>query len=501
MQGLSPCGFRFFLNHIKQDHLLISMFSFKDIYTYHSQLLNNEISCEAAVKHYLAEIEKQEQLNAFTEVYKAEALQKAVELDQNRKVNNELLPLHGVVVAIKDVICYKGHIVTASSQILTGFTSLYNASAVQFLVDAGAIIIGTCNCDEFAMGSTNENSINGAVLNGIDNTLVPGGSSGGSAVAVQAGLCMVSLGTDTGGSVRQPAAFCGIVGLKPTYGRISRYGIIAYASSFDQVGIFGTNIADVGLVLNVISRPDKNDSTMLQSPPVNFIPSPENDKKYKFCYLGTTIQHEGLDDDIRHKTLNFFKILEEEGHSVTSLDFDFLPYIVPAYYVMTTAEASSNLSRYDGVRFGHRTEEKVEKIEDFYKATRSEAFGWEVKKRIMLGSFVLSTGYYDAFFSKAQKIRRLLLENITKILAEYDAILMPVTPSTAYPLGQKDADPMSMYIGDIYTVFANLTGLPSISLPLFLHENNMPFGLQVIANQQEEVPLLRISECFMKLKN
>jgi aspartyl-tRNA(Asn)/glutamyl-tRNA(Gln) amidotransferase subunit A len=416
------------------------------------------------------------------------------------------------VIAIKDVICFKDHKVTAASKILEGFVSVYNATAVQRLLDEGAIIIGSCNCDEFAMGSTNENSVYGPVLNAIDESKVPGGSSGGSAVAVQAGLCMVSLGSDTGGSVRQPADFCGIIGLKPTYGRISRYGLIAYASSFDQIGIFGTQMEDVALILEVIAGADEYDSTALEQPLIPehsiketpYLPTlliVDEEKKYRIAYFDAAINHPSLDNEIGTVIKDCLQELSKDGHKVEAVSFDLLDHIVPAYYVLTTAEASSNLSRFDGIRFGHATKEKIEDLTDFYKLSRSEGFGKEVKRRIMLGTFVLSSGYYDAYFTKAQQVRRILVDKMNAIFKDFDAVILPTAPTTAPAIGETLDDPIAMYLADIYTVFANLTGLPAISVPLFKHSNGMPFGLQVTTNKKEELTLLQISNLLLKQYN
>lgn len=476
------------------------MFGFRNIEQYHNQLIKGETNCVTAVRYYLNNINLNKQLNAFVEVYKKEALEKAALLDKNRKEGVALKRLHGVVIALKDVICYKDHVVTAGSFILKDFVSLYSATAVQYLLDEEAIIIGTCNCDEFAMGSTNENSVYGNVLNALDHTKVPGGSSGGSAVAVQADMCMLSLGSDTGGSVRQPADFCGIIGLKPGYGRISRFGLIAYASSFDQIGIFGKKLQDVALLLDVMSKPDELDSTMETIPaPVKFSSfSQSGEKKYKIACFKQVMEHPSLDKEIATAITAQIDTLKENGNIVEEIEFSLLDYIVPAYYILTTAEASSNLSRYDGVRYGHRTKKTVTGLTDFYLQNRSEGFGKEVKRRIMLGTFVLSTGYYDAYFNKAQQVRKLLVEQATSIFNNFDAIIMPTSPSTAFTIGQKDKDPVAMYLADIFTVFANLTGLPAISIPLYKHSNDMPFGLQIITNKREELTLLELSSMLMQ---
>lgn len=473
------------------------MTEFSSISSFQEALYAGKTTCEAMVRLYLSRIEQARHLNAYLEVFTQEALTQAAALDARIQKGERPGLLAGVVVGIKDVICYKGHQVSAASKILEGFTSLYSATAVERLITEGAIIIGRLNCDEFAMGSTNENSAYGNVLNALDNTRVPGGSSGGSAVAVQAGLCQVSLGSDTGGSVRQPADFCGIVGLKPSYGRISRHGLIAYASSFDQIGIFGSNIADVAIVLQVIAGPDSFDSTASQSKVPDYQSSLLHNKTRRFAYLKDALHHEGLDPEMRGGYESFFEDLKAEGHTVEGVNFDYLDYVVAAYYVLTTAEASSNLSRFDGVKYGYRTPENNLDLTDFYKRSRSEGFGKEVKRRILLGTFVLSAGYYDAYFTKAQQVRRLVVERMQNILAEYDAILLPTVPTTAFKIGEKMDDPIAMYLADIYTVLANLTGVPAISVPLHRHSNGMPYGIQIITKEFDEENLLQIANSML----
>jgi len=475
------------------------LFEYISINQYQLALTQGKISCVEVVRHYLTQIEKSKQLNAFVHVFANEAVQKAAALDEKRKAGNSIGKLHGVVIAIKDVICYKDHPLTAASGILKNFTSLYSATAVEKLLEQEAIIVGICNCDEFAMGSTNENSVYGNVLNAMDETRVPGGSSGGSAVAVQAGLCMVSLGSDTGGSVRQPADFCGIVGLKPTYGRISRYGLIAYASSFDQIGVFANNVEDAGKILETIAGSDDYDSTVSQKPVEKYSAALKENKKIRFAYFKETLEHPSLDTEIARGINKLVEQIRNDGHEVTALSFEYLDYIVPAYYILTTAEASSNLSRYDGVRYGYRSAKTSTDLTEFYKHNRSEGFGKEVKRRIMLGTFVLSTGYYDAYFAKAQKVRRKLVEKTELVFSEFDFILMPTSPSVAFKIGEKIGDPIAMYLADIYTVFANLTGIPGISLPLFKHSNGMPFGVQVMAKQFNELSLLQVSQRLMEM--
>ncbi len=473
------------------------MFEFSSIEQYHAQLQEGNVTCLQVAEHYLKRIDATKHLNAFIEVYAEEAIQRAKELDEKRKNGNPSGKLHGVVIGLKDVICYKSHKISASSNILKDFTSIYSATAVERLLAEDAIIIGNLNCDEFAMGSTNENSAYGKVLNALDETRVPGGSSGGSAVAVQAGLCMVSLGSDTGGSVRQPADFCGIIGLKPTYGRISRYGLIAYASSFDQIGIFGNTISDVAVMLEIMAGADDYDSTVSHKEVPAYSKQLSSGKKFRFAYFEEALNHPGTDPEISSAIKKRIEELQKEGHQVSPVKFDLLDYIVPAYYVLTTAEASSNLSRYDGVKYGYRSPVSGVELTDFYKQSRSAGFGKEVKRRIMLGTFVLSAGYYDAYFTRAQKVRKILTEKTQLIFNDFDFILLPTSPVPAFRSGEKMDDPIAMYLADIYTVMANLVGIPAISLPLFRHSNGMPFGLQVMANRFDEVSLLQVSKLLL----
>lgn len=471
------------------------MFRFSTIKDYHTTLQNGQTTCVEAVRCYLELIRSRPQLNAFLNVYETEALERAAALDLQRQQGQPLGKLHGVVVGLKDVISYKDHPLSAASNILGNFTAVYNATAVDKLLAEGAIIIGRQNCDEFAMGSSNENSALGVVRNAIDESRVPGGSSGGSAVAVQADLCMISLGSDTGGSVRQPADFCGVVGLKPTYGRVSRYGLIAYASSFDQIGIFAKTVEDAALTLEVIAGADDFDSTVSarEVPAYAELALENPEKKYKIAYFKEALEHPGLDPAIRETIESFIKKLTDQGHTVKAVDFELLEHVVPTYYVLTTAEASSNLSRFDGVRYGYRADIAGGNLTELYKASRSQGFGKEVQRRIMLGTFVLSAGYFDAYFNKAQQVRQLLSQRTQAIFAEFDAIISPTVPATAFKIGEKSNDPVEMFLADIYTVFANLVGIPGISLPLFQHPNGLPFGLQVMTSHFDEVSLLRLS--------
>ena len=477
------------------------MFTHTSIQQYHTDLLNGSVTCTEAVQHFLLTIESHRHLNAYTQVFAGEALEKAAALDQSRKNGKPMGRLHGVVISIKDVISYKQHAVSAGSKILQNFNAVYNATAVERLLAEDAIIIGVTNCDEFAMGSTNENSAYGKVLNALDETRVPGGSSGGSAVAVQAGLCMASLGSDTGGSVRQPADFCGVVGLKPSYGRVSRYGLIAYASSFDQIGIFGQNVPDVAAVLEVIAGADDFDSTATSEaiPPAAGVTEVASLKPLRIEYFREALESPALDPEIKQNIFNLIEKLKADGHTVSPVDFEYLDYIVPAYYVLTTAEASSNLSRFDGVKYGFRANvDKKQDLIEFYKASRSDGFGWEVKRRIMLGTFVLSAGYYDAYFTKAQQVRQLLVNKTNLVFNQFDALILSTAPSTAFRIGEKMEDPIGMYLADIFTVFSNLTGIPGISIPLFWHSNGMPYGLQIMTNRFCELSLLQLSHQWMQ---
>lgn len=460
-------------------------------------LSSGSINCISLVQSYLDRIQEHEDLNAFIEVFAEEALFQAALIDQKISQGNSG-KLAGMVIGIKDNICYAGHKISAASKILEGFESVFSATAVERLIAEDAIIIGRLNCDEFAMGSSNENSAYGPVVNPIDNQCVPGGSSGGSAVAVAADLCLVSLGSDTGGSIRQPASFCGVVGYKPTYGRVSRWGLIAYASSFDQIGPFSHNIPDASLVLEVIAGSDKNDSTSSSNevPQYSKLLTPQ--KKLKVAYIKDYIEMKGLDPEIKTHLEDAIKNLKGLGHELTPVDFSYINQMVPTYYILTTAEASSNLSRFDGIRYGRRSADAAD-IPSVYKKSRTEGFGQEVKRRIMLGTFVLSSGYYDAYYTKAQKVRRILLEKTNQIFADHDFILCPTTPHTAFELGNTSDDPTQAYLEDIFTVHANIVGCPAISLPKGKHSNGKPFGIQLMAPSFKDKELLAFSEQIMNI--
>jgi len=453
------------------------------------------LSCETLVLDYIQRIESKKYLNAFIEVYEGEALAKAKEIDQKRK-DGTAGRLAGMVIGLKDVICHKDHGLQSSSKILDGFESQFTSSAVQKLIDEDVIIIGRQSCDEFAMGSSNETSIYGPVLNPHAEDRVPGGSSGASASAVAANLCLASLGSDTGGSVRQPAAFCGVVGLKPTYSRISRYGLAAYASSFDTIGIISRSIEDAALLLELLAGKDEFDSTVSQKGVPFFSKKLSINGKKKIAYLKSSLG-DGVEPKVKELFLQNIANLRAEGHTVEEVEFSLLDYLLPTYYILTTAEASSNLSRYDGVRYGHRSEKSVD-LEAMFKKTRVEGFGEEVKKRIMLGTFVLSAGFFDAYYAKAQKVRRLIREETLSILQQYEHIILPTSASSAFKIGEHQ-DSLSMYMTDLFTVQASLAGVPAISVPMGKDDDELPVGIQVMSAPFEEDKLLAFSNHILKL--
>ncbi len=447
------------------------------------------------VNEYLGRIQENQDLNAFLEVFEESALAQAAVVDQKIKAGNAGR-LAGMVIALKDNICFKDHEVSAASKILEGFTSLFSATAVERLLVEDAIIIGRTNCDEFAMGSSNENSAFGPVKNPLNRNLVPGGSSGGSASALAAGLCTASLGSDTGGSIRQPASFTGTFGMKPTYGRISRYGLIAYASSFDQIGPFTNSLEDNALLLEIMAGKDEMDSTSSSKEVATYTDIIGGEKK-KIAIISECLNNEGLDPQVKNTLDETIVKLQQAGHTVEMVSFPYLDFMVPAYYVLTTAEASSNLSRFDGVHYGHRSTE-AQGVEQTYKKSRSEGFGPEVQRRIMAGTFVLSQGYYDAYYTKAQRVRRVLKNRTDEILSQADFILTPTTPAGAFGIGAL-SDPIQMYLQDIFTVHANLTGNPAISLPLMKDKDELPVGLQIIARNFEEKEMYAFSNTLIEL--
>jgi len=447
--------------------------------------------------YYFTQIEKNQNLNAFNEVFFSSAKKQSLAV-QERINNGTAGKLAGMVIGIKDNILYKDHVTTASSRMLEGFVSPYSSTVAERLIAADAIIIGRLNCDEFAMGGSNETSYYGPVRNAADTERVAGGSSGGSAVAVQADLCLAALGTDTGGSVRQPAAFCGCYGLKPTYGRISRYGIIAYASSFDQVGTLTSSVTDAALLMEVLAGADEHDSTVSYLPVPGYLNQLENSGKKKIAVLRETMESEALDPEIKEAIVKAIDQFKNQGHTVEYVSFDLLDYLVPAYYVLTAAEASSNLSRYDGVHYGYRNQQ-AENLNSLYKRSRAEGFGEEVKRRILLGTFVLSAGYYDAYYQKAQQVRRLIRDKIEKLFIDFDVILTPVAPTPAFRIGENIQDPLVMYMADIFTVLASLTGVPAIAVPLGNNKAGLPLSLQLMAKHFEEDVLLSLTNSFTNL--
>jgi len=456
-----------------------------------SALYSGQYSLSELVNAYLSRIEASD-LNAFNEVFADYARSRALEI-QAKIENKTAGRLAGMVIGFKDVISIKGQKVTSSSKILENFTAVFNATVTTRLLDEDVIIIGRLNCDEFAMGGSNENSAFGVVLNPIDKTRVPGGSSGGSAAAVAADLCLATLGTDTGGSIRQPASFCGVVGLKPSYGRVSRHGLLAYASSFDQIGPITKNVEDAALLLEIMAGADEYDSTASRKEIPAYSKSLNNSGKAKIGFLNECVESPGLHPEIRNYFNNLIEELKHQGHEVFPVSFPFLDYLIPTYYVLTTAEASSNLSRYDGIHFGYRSPEAAG-IENTYIKSRSEGFGPEVKRRIMLGTFVLSSGYYDAYYAKAQRVRRIIKNATNELFKSADFLLLPTTPSPAFKLGENTADPITMYLQDIFTVQANLAGIPAISLPLAKTADNLPFGVQLMAPLFQEQQLLAFSQ-------
>ncbi|QQS34675.1 MAG: Asp-tRNA(Asn)/Glu-tRNA(Gln) amidotransferase subunit GatA [Ignavibacteriales bacterium] len=443
---------------------------------------------------FLNRIKSQSHLNAFNEVY-PDSLEQA-KVIQEKILSGNAGRIAGCVIAVKDVLSIKGKRTTCSSNILKNFESVYTATAVQKLIDEDAIIIGKTNCDEFAMGSSNENSAFGNVLNPVDESRVPGGSSGGSAAAVAAYLCDASLGTDTGGSIRQPAAFCGIYGLKPTYGRVSRYGLTAFASSFDSIGPFTRNIYDAALLLSIISGKDENDSTSVPKDVPDYLLSMNNIQSFS---VGIPKEYfaEGLDQEIKSAIEKIIEQLKQKGVAVKEVSLPMTDYTISAYYILTTAEASSNLARYDGARYGYRSQ-NFSDLNEMYVNSRTEGFGSEVKRRIMLGTYVLSAGYYDAYYRKAQKIRRLIKEDFDHAFSEVDLLITPTTPTTAFKFGEKSSDPLEMYLSDIYTTSANLAGIPGLSIPIAKNSDGLPIGMQILGNQFEEEKIFRMAKIIME---
>lgn len=450
-------------------------------------------TCAAMVEAYLDRIEKRQDLNLFVEVYAKDARSRATVIDAKLH-RGTAGSLAGLVVGLKDNIVYAQHGASAASRMLQDFESLFSATVVERLLAEDAIIIGRLNCDEFAMGSANRHSHYGPARNPHDRDKVPGGSSGGSAAAVAAGLCQVALGSDTGGSIRQPAAFCGTIGFKPGYGQISRYGLIAFASSFDQIGPFARSVADTKLLYDCLAGPDDKDSTLNRSQMQ--VPVTPANEPLKIAYFKEVLEHPRLDAELRKAAQEQIGQLQAAGHQVEAVSFPMLDYLVPVYYIISTAEASSNLARYDGVHFGYRSD-KAHDLESTYKYSRSEGFGPEVKRRILLGTFVLSSGFYDAYYAKAQKARRAIVDATEELFAKYDLLFSPTTPHPAFAIDAPVSDPTQMYLEDIFTVHANICGIPAISLPMSSHSSGLPLGWQFTAPKNHDQRLLAFAERLM----
>ena len=466
------------------------------------KIAEGETTSVEATKAYLDQIgAREKEIHAYITIDTEGALRQAEEADRRIAAGELTGPLAGVPVAIKDNMCIEGQLTTCASRILSNFVPTYTATAVQAMKDAGAVILGKTNMDEFAMGSTTETSYFGATKNPRDLSRVPGGSSGGSAAAVAAEECAAALGSDTGGSIRQPAGFCGVTGIKPTYGRVSRYGLIAYGSSLDQIGPLAKDVTDCATILEIISTTDEKDSTSARLPEgseeaaSDFTSALVNDVKGMKIGVPKDYFLEGIDPDVKKQVLAAAEKFRELGAEVEEFDLGMVEYAIPAYYIIACAEASSNLERFDGVKYGYRTDSYTD-LHNMYKKTRSEGFGQEVKRRIMLGSFVLSSGYYDAYYVKALRVKALIKKAFDKAFEKYDVILGPVAPTTALPIGESLSDPIKMYLGDIYTVSVNLAGLPGISLPCGTDRAGLPVGLQLLGQTFGEKKIIQAAYTF-----
>ncbi|MCE1189447.1 MAG: Asp-tRNA(Asn)/Glu-tRNA(Gln) amidotransferase subunit GatA [Ignavibacteria bacterium] len=460
-------------------------------------ICSGQLSLQENVEFFLSNIKKQSNLNAFISVFEEQA-RKQASLVASKIAQGNAGKLAGMVVAVKDVLALEGEKLTCASAILANFTSIYTATAVQKLIDEDAVIIGKTNCDEFAMGSSNENSAFGAVKNPVNAEYVPGGSSGGSAVAVAAYMCDVALGTDTGGSIRQPASFCGVVGLKPTYSRVSRYGLTAFASSFDTIGPFARSIDDVAAVMEVIAGYDDRDATSSKIAVENYIT--ELSLTSDVLRIGVPKEYfgEGLQPEVRSAITSILDKLREAGHQIQEVSLPSTRNAIATYYILTMAEVSSNLERFDGARYGERAENSAN-LNDMYCNSRTEKLGKEVKRRILLGTYVLSAGYYDAYYRKAQQVRRLIKEDFSRVFSQVDVLVTPTAPTTAFRIGEKSTDPLEMYLSDIYTTSANLAGIPGMSIPVGSDNNGLPIGLQIMANEFQELELLKLGSVIEKI--
>lgn len=508
--------------------------NFRDFTELQTSLKNKDLSLPDVARHYLDNIdEHNEEINAVVSVNRQAVLQQAADIQQKIESGNAG-KLAGMAIGVKDLICEKGKLTTCASGILENFESTYNATVIERLLDEDALLVGRLNMDEFAMGSSNENSIYGPAKNPHNTEYVTGGSSGGSAAAVAANFSTATLGSDTGGSIRQPASYCGVVGLKPTYGRVSRYGLVAFASSFDCIGPLTNSVADAATILEVIAGYDENDNTSSSRAVPNYQKAAQEPSSNLRIGIPEEYFGEGLDDEIREGIQAKLKELESEGAELVPIHLPHMKYGIATYYILATAEASSNLARYDGIRYGHRADideveqelhrekmalqeqmelangdEKLELNEQLktldsslvrlYKKSRTEGFGEEVKRRIMLGTYVLSAGYYDAYYAKAQKVRRLIKEDFTNAFSKVDVIVSPTAPTTAFKVGSNPDDPVQMYLNDVYTISANLAGICGINVPAGMHSNGLPYGMQFMANTFEEEKLLGAARLVERL--
>jgi len=460
------------------------------------KLTDRDISCLEITEYYLNNIKQNTDLNAFISVFSETALERAKNI--NRKIEEGTAgQLAGLVLGVKDLLIMQGTITTCGSRILSNFVAPYNATVIKKLEAEDVIFIGKTNMDEFAMGSSNENSYFKPVKNPHDTTRVPGGSSGGSATAVAGDLCMAALGTDTGGSIRQPASFCGVVGLKPTYGRVSRFGLVAYASSLDQIGPVTKTVSDASLLLQIISGHDDQDSTSANKSVPEFNKFINQNIKDLRIGLPEEFFTEGLEPDVSDAISRAIDFLKESGAEINKVSLPHSEYAIAAYYIIATAEASANLARYDGVRYGFR-EKNATNLDHMYVQSRTKGFGPEVKRRIMLGTYVLSSGYYDAYYRKAQKVRSLIKNDFENVFKSVDCILTPTSPTTAFKLDEKVNDPLTMYLSDVFTVSVNLAGLPGISIPCGYDSKGLPIGLQLIGKDFDEATILRVADFFEK---
>jgi aspartyl-tRNA(Asn)/glutamyl-tRNA(Gln) amidotransferase subunit A len=460
------------------------------------QVLRGDTTARVATESALEAAERlNDTLNAFLEIDREGALERADQVDALDGPDKAQLMLAGVPIAVKDNICVRGMQTSCGSRILGPYHPPYNATAIERLRAAGAVVIGKTNCDEFAMGSSNENSAFGPVKNPWDTSRVPGGSSGGSAAAVASGIVPVALGSDTGGSVRQPASLCGVIGVKPTYGRVSRYGLVAFGSSLDQIGVFAREAGDAAAVLQVIAGRDKHDATTADVPVPNYTAAVNGEVKGVRIGVARALLGEGLDDEVRASVEKAIDAYRDLGAEIVDVDLPHAKYAIAVYYIIATAEASSNLARYDGVRYGFRAED-APALRDMYRKTRDEGFGPEVKRRIMLGTYVLSAGYYDAYYLKAQKVRSLIKQDFARAFEKCDAIVTPTSPTPAFLFGEKTDDPLAMYLNDIYTVTANLSGVPGISVPCGLSSAELPIGLQLLGPYWSEARLFRLAHAY-----